>query len=163
MSGTTAGTSHTLLTRENRESLMAADVEPGKNNQPKTRTALTLKTKNRIKELVGKCEYCDVTKSPAQLEVYQLSPIARPEHRKEDSPQNTLIVLCKEHHIQVSDGKISKFSLKSKIAKRSDKKKKELRSVLMKQERTYEGSGVTRVRDPRSFNVFLQEKSDRRP
>jgi len=141
---------------------MATDSEPGKNNPPKTHAVLTSKTKGRLKEVAGKCEYCDCKKSPDQLEVFQLSPMARPEYRKENDPVSTIIVLCKDHHAQVLKGELSKSSLKSKIAGRSDKKKKELRSVLQKQDRTCGSSGITRIRDPARFNVFPKDPSDRR-
>jgi hypothetical protein len=123
---------------------------------------LTLKTKSRIKELVGTCEYCDIEISPDQLEIYLFSPIARPEYRKENDPINTLIVLCNEHYAQVMEGEISKTSLKSKMAGRSDKKKKELRSALRKNERTYGRSGVVRIRDPTRFSVSLPDHSGNR-
>lgn len=141
---------------------MAADSKPEKNNPPKTHASLTSKTKGRLKEVAGKCEYCDSKKSPDQLEVYQLSPMARPEYRKENDPVSTIIVLCKDHLAEVLKGELSKSSLKSKIAGRSDKKKKELRSILQKQDRTYGGSGITRIRDPARFNVFPKGPSDNR-
>ena len=140
---------------------MAPDFEPGKKNPPQPRAALTSKTKNRIRELVGKCEYCDRETSPDQLDVYQLSPLAQPEYRKETSPVNEVIVLCEVHYNQVMGGQIPKSSLKAGIAKRSDKKKKELRSVLQKQDRTYEGAGAAKIRDPSRFKVFMPDKSDR--
>jgi len=124
--------------------------------------ALTLKTKRRIKELVGTCEYCDIKIPPDQLEIYLLSPIALPEYRKENDPISTIIVLCNEHYAQVMDGEISKTSLKSKITGRSDKKKKELRSALRKNERTYGRSGAVRIRDPSRFSVSLPDHSDKR-
>ena len=141
---------------------MATDSEPGKNNPPKTHAVLTSKTKGRLKEVAGKCEYCDCKKSPDQLEVYQLSPIARPEYRKENDPVSSVIVLCKDHLAQVLKGDLSKSSIKSKIAGRSDKKKKELRSVLQKQDRTCGGAGITRIRDPARFNVFPKGQSENR-
>jgi hypothetical protein len=141
---------------------MAAGFEPGKKNPPKTRAALTSKTKNRIRELVGKCEYCDHETSPDLLNVYQLSPIAQPEYRKETSPVNTVIVLCEVHYNQVLGGQISKSSLKARIAKRPDRMKKELRSVLQKQERTSLEFDITKSRDPVLFTVFPPDKNGRR-
>ena len=141
---------------------MAADFEPGKKNPPKTRAALTSKTKNRIRELVGKCEYCDRETSPDLLNVYQLSPLAQPDDRKETSPVNAVIVLCEVHYNQVMGGQITKSSLKARIAKRSDKKKKELRSVLQKQERTSLEFDITKSRDPSLFTVFPPDRNGRR-
>ncbi len=137
---------------------MAADFEPGKKNPPKPRAALTSKTKNRIRELIGKCEYCDRETSPDQLNVYQLSPLAQPDYRKETSPVNAVIVLCEVHYNQVLGGQISKSTLKARIAQRSDKKKKELRSVLQKQERTSLEFDITKSRDPSLFTVFPPDK-----
>jgi hypothetical protein len=139
---------------------MAPDFEPGKKNSPKPRAALSSKTKNRIRELVGTCEYCGRETSPDQLNVYQLSPLAQPEYRKEASPANAVIVLCELHYNQVLEGQISKSSLKARITKRSDKKKKELRSVLQKRDRTYEGAGAAKIRDPSRFNVSVPGASD---
>ena len=139
---------------------MAAGREPGKNNPPRTSSALTLKAKHRIKALIGKCEYCDSIKSPEELEVYQFGPMMQPDYRGESDPVRNLIVLCREHHARVLAGEISKSSIKSKIAGRMDKKKKELRSCLQKQERTYEGAGVTRIRDPARFHVSLPGHAD---
>jgi hypothetical protein len=141
---------------------MASDLEPGKKNSQKPRAALTVKTKNRIRELVGKCEYCDHEISPNQLNVYQLSPLAQPEYRKETSPVNTVIVLCEVHYNQVLGGQISKSSLKARIAKRPDRMKKELRSVLQKQERTSLEFDITKSRDPVLFTVFPPDKNGRR-
>ncbi|WP_424732502.1 hypothetical protein [Methanoregula sp.] len=121
-----------------------------------------MKTKNRIRELVGKCEYCDHETSPNQLNVYQLSPLAQPEYRKETSPVNTVIVLCEVHYNQVLGGQISKSSLKARIAKRPDRMKKELRSVLQKQERTSLEFDITKSRDPVLFTVFPPDKNGRR-
>jgi hypothetical protein len=141
---------------------MPADFEPGKKNPPKTRAALTSKTKNRIRELIGRCEYCDNKMSPELLNVYQLSPIAQPEYRKETSPVNAVIVLCEAHYNQVLGGQISKSSLKARIAKRPDKKKKELRSVLQKQERPSLDFDITKSRDPALFTVFPPDRNGRR-
>jgi hypothetical protein len=141
---------------------MAPDFEPGKKNHPKPRAALTSKTKNRIRELVGKCEYCDRETSPDQLNVYQLSPLAQPEYRKEASPANAVIVLCELHYNQVMGGQISKSSLKARIAKRPDKMKKELRSVLQKQERPSPEFDISKSRDPVLFTVFPPDKPGRR-
>jgi hypothetical protein len=137
---------------------MAAGFEPGKKNPPKTRAALTSKTKSRIRELVGKCEYCDHETSPDLLNVYQLSPIAQPEYRKETSPANTVIVLCEVHYKQATEGLIPKSSLKAKIVKRPDKMKKELRSVLQKQERTSHEFDTTKSRDRVLFTIVPPDK-----
>jgi len=141
---------------------MAPDFEPGKKNPPKPRAALTSKTKDRIRELIGKCEYCDRETSPDLLNVYQLSPIAQPEYRKETSPVNAVIVLCEVHYNQVLGGQISKSSLKARIAKRPDKKKKELRSVLQKQERPSLEFDISKSRDPALFTVFPPDQNGRR-
>jgi hypothetical protein len=127
-------------------------------NPPRPRAALTVKTKNRIRELVGKCEYCDHETSPDQLNIYQLSPLAQPEYRKESAPANAVIVRCEVHYNQVLGGQILKSSLKAKIAQRPDKKKKELRSVLQKQERTSLEFDITKSRDPALFTVFPPDK-----
>jgi hypothetical protein len=145
-----------------KENLMAADFEPGKKNPPKPRAALTLKTKSRIRELVGKCEYCDRASSPGLLRVYQLCPLVQPEYRKETSPVNAVIVLCEVHYNQVLGGQIPKSSLKAKIAQRPDKRKKELRSVLQKQERTSPEFDITKSRDPSLFTVFPPDQNGRR-
>jgi len=128
----------------------------------RTRTSLSTRTKRRIRELVGRCEYCDALHHPDKLEVHQLSALPKPPYRPDENPQNRIIVLCKEHHTQVCEGKISKFSLKEKIAKRSGKHRKELRSALQKCDRTYAGTNVTKIRDPRQFDIFLQDKNGRR-
>jgi len=141
---------------------MVTEFKTGNNQSPKARTALTTGTKKKIRELVGKCEYCDRETSPDLLDVYQLSPLAQPEYRKETSPVNTVIVLCELHYKQVTEGLIPKSSLKARIAKRSDKKKKELRSVLQKQERTSLEFDITKSRDPSLFTVFPPDRNGRR-
>ncbi len=65
---------------------MVTDFKTGNNKSPKARTALTTETKKKIRELVGKCEYCDRETSPDLLNVYPLSPLAQPEYPEGDFP-----------------------------------------------------------------------------
>jgi hypothetical protein len=148
--------------RNPREHMMAVDFKPDPDNPLRTRPALSTRTKKKIKEMIGRCEYCNAEKTPAELEVHQFGALAKPSNRPDENPSNGFIVLCKNHYAQVCEGTISKFSLKSKISERTDKKKIELRSALQKCDRTYTGSNVTKVRDPRRFDVFLKDKDGRR-
>lgn len=137
---------------------MAIDLAPKKNNPPGIRASLTSQTKKKIKELSGRCEYCNSPLSPERLEIFQFPVLARPPYRTEEKPENSIIVLCTCHYRQVRERKISKLSLKSTIAKRSDTFKKALRSALLKRDRTYEGVDITKSNDPRRFDVFLKDK-----
>jgi hypothetical protein len=143
---------------------MVSDFESDLSTPRRSRIALSSKTKDLIREAIGKCEYCDTKTPPGSLEVYTLGMLSGSPHRPAENPANVIIVLCKEHHLQACEGKILKSSLKSKIAKRPDKIKRTLRSLLEKHDRTYEGSNVKEVHDPDRFGVgsFLQRKPGRR-
>ncbi|MEN6395186.1 MAG: hypothetical protein ABFC78_01735 [Methanoregula sp.] len=143
---------------------MAVDFESKNQSPARSRIVLSSKTKNRIKEIIGKCEYCDANDCPGSLEVHQLGMLSRSPYRPDENPANIVIVLCEEHYLQACDGVIPKSTLKSKIAKRSEKIKRALRSLLEKHDRTYEGSNVKAVHDPDRFGIgaFLRGKQDKR-
>ncbi|HNX18464.1 MAG TPA: hypothetical protein PKM50_09100 [Methanoregula sp.] len=143
---------------------MAVDFEPNTPSAQRSRIVLSTKTKNRIKEIVGKCEYCDAEKSPESLEIHILGMLSRSPHRPNDYPANVIIVLCKEHHHQVSTGKITKSTLKSRISKRPDKVKRALRTLLEKHDRTYEGETVNVAHNPDWFGAaeMLEREAKRR-
>jgi len=144
---------------------MAIDFESKRQTARRNCTSLSSKSKNRIKETVGKCEFCDTTYPSDSLEVYMPGMPSRPPQRPDENPANGFIVLCKEHYLQVCEGEILKSTLKSKIAKRPEKIKRALRSLLEeKHDRTYEGSNITKTHDPIWFSVggSVQEKPGRR-
>lgn len=143
---------------------MTVDLNPDTPSAQRSRIVLSAKTKNRIIEIVGKCEYCDAKTAPGSLEVHTLGMLSRNPHRPAENPANVIIVLCKEHITQVSGGKITKATLKSRITKRPDKVKRALRALLEKHDRTYEGATVSVAHNPDRFGIseFLERDSNRR-
>jgi hypothetical protein len=117
----------------------------------RSRIALSSKTKKQVRDLVGKCEYCGCTSD--ELEVFLLGMLSSSLHRPEENPAHLLIVLCPEHFQEATKGNLLKPALRSKIAKRPDKLKKALRSLLQKHDRTYEGTKVRETHDPNRFTV----------
>jgi len=124
---------------------MAGFFEPKKNHSQSTRDALTGSMKNKIKELIGKCEYCNTQKSTNLLEVHHISEVATANGNSDKNTPGNLIVLCRDHHKLAHDGEITKVTLKAKISKRSDKRKAELREILR---------GREKITDNRSSNPF---------
>jgi len=124
----------------------------------RSRIALSSKTKKQVRDMVGKCEYCGCPHD--DLEVFVMGMLSRSMHRPEENPAHLIVVLCKEHFHEATKGKILKTHLRSKVAKRSDKLKKALRSLLQKHDRTYEGANIRESHDPNRFTVgaFLKEK-----
>jgi hypothetical protein len=143
---------------------MTVDFKSSLNTPPRSRVSLSSKTKKQIKELVGKCEHCGIESPADSLEIHQIGMQTHNPQRPDDDPTKILIILCEEHAIQAREGKILKTSLRSKIAKRSDKLKKALRALLQKSDRTYEGTNVKETHDPKWFSVgaFLSENKERR-
>ncbi|HVP96408.1 hypothetical protein [Methanoregula sp.] len=141
---------------------MTSDHSPDSGEFKRSRIALTSKTKKQVREMVGKCEYCDRPCPPDALEVFQLGMLSRFPNRPEENPGQLLVVLCQEHFTEATAGTLLKTTLRSKIAKRPDKLKKSLRSLLQKHDRTYEGSNVRETHDPNRFTVgaFLKKNPD---
>lgn len=133
---------------------MAGFFEPQKNHSQKTRNALTGSMKDKIKKLIGKCEYCNTQKPTNLLEVHHISEVATANGNYDKNTPGNLIVLCRDHHKLAHDGDITKVSLKAKISKRSDKRKAELREILRGREKTT-GS---RSSDPFAPPVFKPYK-----
>jgi len=143
---------------------MVSDSSTDPGTFKRSRIVLSSKTKRQVREMVGRCEYCDCTCSPDLLEVFQIAMLSRFPNRPEENPGQVLVVLCREHFDEAVAGNIPKATLRSKIAKRPDKLKKALRSLLQKHDRTYEGSNVRETHDPNRFTVgaFLKgPKKDR--
>jgi hypothetical protein len=136
---------------------MAEGFGSGDNASRRSRIILSSKTKMQVRDLVGKCEYCGCMSD--ELEVFLLGMLSSSLHRPEENPAHLLVVLCPEHFREATKGKLLKPALRSKIAKRPDKLKKALRSLLQKHDRTYEGTNVRETHDPNRFTVgaFLKE------
>src|SRR5208283_325677 len=141
---------------------MTSDFASDRSIPKRSRIALSTKTKKQVRELVGKCEYCDRVSPPDALEVFLLGMLSHSPHRPDDNPAQLLVVLCTEHYHEAEEGIILKPALRSKIAKRPDKLKKSLRSLLQKHDRTYEGENVRETHDPNRFTVgaFLKKNPD---
>jgi hypothetical protein len=142
---------------------VTVDFKSSLNTPPRSRIALSSKTKKQIKDLVGKCEHCEIVNDSDSLEIYQIGMLSHNPQRLDEDPTKILIVLCEEHALQAREGKILKSSLRTMTAKRSDKLKKALRALLQKSDRTYEGSNVKKTHNPNRLSVgaFLSEKKDR--
>lgn len=110
--------------------------DPPKKHSQITRDALTSGMKKSIKELIGKCEYCNKLKPTNLLEVHHISEVASANGNSDRNTPGNLIVLCRDHHKLAHDGEITKTSLKSKVSKRSDKRKTELREILRGRQKT---------------------------
>jgi len=128
----------------------------------RSRIILSSKTKREIREQVGKCEYCGCKSE--DLEVFLLGLLSRSLRRPDENPAQYLVVLCRKHYDETSRGKILKSALRSRIAKRPDKLKKSLRSLVRKHDRTYEGTDVRETHDPDRFTVgaFLRGNPGKR-
>ena len=137
---------------------MAEGSRTGDSTPRRSRIILSSKTKKQVCDLVGKCEYC--SSITPDLEVFVLGLLSRIPHRAEENPAQHLVVLCPAHFQDATRGRILKTHLRSKVAKRSDKLKKALRSFLQKHDRTYEGFHVREAHDPNRFTVgaFMKEK-----
>lgn len=109
---------------------MPGFFEPPKDHSQITRDALTVSMKNKIKDKIGRCEYCGTKKPINLLEVHHISEVANANGNSDRNTPGNLIVLCRDHHKLAHDGEITKSTLKSKISKRSDKRKTELREIL---------------------------------
>ena len=127
----------------------------------RTRVILTTRTKRSLRELIGSCEYCGATLPPDDLEVFQIGMLSGNPDRPEGNPANALIILCREHYRQATEGTLKKSDLKAKVTKRSDKKKMALRGLLQKIDRTYDGANVNKYRNPAVFGVraYVKEQS----
>jgi hypothetical protein len=136
---------------------MVGFFEPEKNHSQKTRDALTGSMKDKIKELVGKCEYCNTQKSVNLLEVHHISEVATANGNSDKNTPGNLIVLCRDHHKLAHDGEISKKSLKTKISKRSEKRKSELRAILREREK------ITESRSSNPFKTSFSPPSFKPP
>ncbi|MFA5331869.1 MAG: hypothetical protein WC342_05775 [Methanoregula sp.] len=141
---------------------MAIDFSSHHDSPDRRGRTLSSKTKKRISELIGKCEYCTREYPPDLLEVYQINLLPNPPYRSDDNPANSLIVLCSEHHAQVKAGTISKHALKPKISHRSDKFKLRIRAAIEKYEKPRSVTTGTIYRDPRKFDVYLKDKDAKR-
>ena len=119
---------------------MAGFFEP-ENHSQKTRIAFTGSMKNKIKELIGKCEYCNTKKKVNLLEIHHISEVAKATGTTDKNTPGNLIVLCKDHHKLAHDGEITKISLKSKVAKRSEQRKTELRAILRGRDKISDNGG----------------------
>lgn len=134
----------------------------GSTGPERSRIILSTRTKKAIKEVIGACEFCGAQCPPEDLEVYQIGMLST--IRPDENPAHAVIVLCREHHARAKEGAIRKTSLKSKAEKRSDKKKKAMRALLQKIDRTYNGSNVDRYQNPAIFGVggFMKGKNGSR-
>jgi hypothetical protein len=105
-----------------------------------TRNALKLKSKE-IKELIGKCEYCNKKFPVHHLHLHHLSEVSRATfNRDKNTPQN-LMVLCLFHHADAHLPKdnpknISKDELVKKVGKRSIDKNKIIMKILKNRKKT---------------------------
>ncbi|MFA6363419.1 hypothetical protein [Methanoregula sp.] len=134
-------------------------------SQPRrSHIVLSVRTKRQIGELIGKCEYCGTLYPADALDICQIGMLSGSPHRHDENPAHAIIVLCEEHSRQVHEGKILKSHLKSSVTKRPDRTKRELRELLQKHDRTYEGNGVREIRHPDRFGVeaFIRGKSGSR-
>lgn len=96
----------------------------------KTRDALTSAKKNKIKSLIGKCEACGTKFDAAHLDVHHISEAANADGNTDKNIPGNLIVLDPTCHRKAHNGDITKTSLKSKVSKRPERVKKELKSIL---------------------------------
>ena len=87
---------------------MTSDFASDRSIPKRSRIALSTKTKKQVRELVGKCEYCDRVCPPDELEVFLLGMLSRSPHRPDDNPAQLLVVLCTEHYHEAEEGIILK-------------------------------------------------------
>ena len=110
------------------------------NDLEKNPDALTAAIQKQIKELIEKCEHCNEQKPIDLLEVHHIHERGKPHGNSDKNTPGNLIVLCRDHHKLAHDGEITKTTLQAKVAKRSEKKKKELGKIL--RERKIDNSGL---------------------
>lgn len=137
----------------------------GSEHHGRSRIVLTTRTKKAIRETSGACEYCGASHPPEELEVLQIGMLSANPVRPDENPANAIIVLCRDHYEQAKAGTLKKTVLKAKVTKRPDKKKKAMRGLLMKLDRTYDGANVDKYRNPVVFGVgaFMKDRPGRRP
>ncbi|MCX6685753.1 MAG: HNH endonuclease signature motif containing protein [Methanoregula sp.] len=110
----------------------------------KTRDALTPSMKKKIKTLIGKCEYCNTKKPINLLIVNHISEVATANGTLDKNKPGNLIVLDQDHHKLFHDREITKKTLKSKVSKRSEKIKTELRAILRNRDKINGGSNLSK-------------------
>lgn len=96
----------------------------------KTRDALTSAKKNKIKSVIGKCENCGKKLENSHLDVHHMSEAAKADGTTDLNRPGNLVVLCPTCHRFAHTGEITKTALKAKVSKRSERVKKELKSIL---------------------------------
>lgn len=96
----------------------------------KTRDALTSAKKNKIKSVIGKCENCGKKLENSHLDVHHISEAAKADGTTDLNRPGNLVVLCPTCHRFAHTGEITKTALKAKVSKRSERVKKELKSIL---------------------------------
>lgn len=97
----------------------------------RTRAVLTSSKRAKIKELIGKCEYCNQQMEIHRLKIHHIDEAANADGSSDKNTPSNLIVICSYCHDDYHVGnKITKTSFKEKVKKRSVHTKTELKSIL---------------------------------
>lgn len=102
-----------------------------KSHPERTRAALTPNMKMKIKELVGKCEFCREEFEAHQLDIHHIDEACNANGSSDKNTPGNLIVVCSYCHNEYHRAKtITKTEFKKCTSKRSKSIKSKLRSIL---------------------------------
>jgi hypothetical protein len=97
----------------------------------RTRDALTGNKKVKIKELVGKCEFCRENMDIHQLDIHHIDEACNADGCSDKNVPANLIVICSFCHNEYHRAKtITKAEFRAKVKKRSKALKSKLRALL---------------------------------
>jgi 5-methylcytosine-specific restriction endonuclease McrA len=116
----------------------------------RTRCALTGSMKSKIKELIGKCEFCGERVDLHQLDIHHIDEACNADGKSDKNVPSNLIIICSYCHNDYHRGKlITKSEFKAKVKKRSKTVKSKLRAILRCRDIV-----VDKGNDPFKFNMF---------
>jgi hypothetical protein len=106
-------------------------IPRAKSAHQKTREALTPAIKKKIKELIGRCEFCHMDVEIHQLDVHHIDEACNADGKSDKNVPGNLIVLCPLCHNDYHRvKKITKTAFKAAIRKRSAAIKTGLKQIL---------------------------------
>jgi 5-methylcytosine-specific restriction endonuclease McrA len=116
----------------------------------RTRCALTGSMKSKIKELIGKCEFCGEHVDLHQLDIHHIDEACNADGTSDKNTPGNLIIICSHCHNDYHRAKlITKSQFKAKVKKRSKTIKSKLRALLRGRVMV-----VQRERDPFKLEMF---------
>jgi galactitol-specific phosphotransferase system IIB component len=97
----------------------------------RTRDALTGTKKTKIKELIGRCEFCREPMEVHQLDIHHIDEACNADGSSDKNTPANLIVVCSFCHNEYHRAKtITKTEFKARVKMRSKTMKSKLRAIL---------------------------------